>query len=279
MRNARAREALDTPQTLSVAVLGEAPGALELCARLGVRATADAIEALRGERSAGIVLFGTRSSETASLVDAIPPEERPAVIAIGPYTDAVPMADEWITSSTDPDASFRWNLALERARTRRQISRRAFIDPLTRLPNRRAALRAFLREASRAHRHQTAMSLVLIDLDEFKQVNDREGHPAGDRLLRSVGIQLARATRQDELCARIGGDEFALVIADGLRAAQFAATRALRAIRRANIDATTAVGELLPGERLRDLYRRTDDELRKRKTMRRASKSASNGLL
>ncbi len=85
-------------------------------------------------------------------------------------------------------------------------------DPLTRLLNRRAFHEAVERESARAARHHTPFTLVYIDLDNFKQVNDTRGHDAGDELLRQVAGALRIHTRQADWVARLGGDEFALLL-------------------------------------------------------------------
>jgi diguanylate cyclase (GGDEF)-like protein len=85
-------------------------------------------------------------------------------------------------------------------------------DPLTGLPNRRAFEEHLDRALSTAAGNADEVALALIDLDDFKQVNDRRGHTAGDRVLRTIGRVLARTIRADEEVFRIGGDEFALVV-------------------------------------------------------------------
>jgi diguanylate cyclase (GGDEF)-like protein len=83
------------------------------------------------------------------------------------------------------------------------------IDPLTELANRRGFERAIEDTIASASKHS---SLALIDLDEFKGINDTHGHAAGDALLREVAKRLKMAIRKDDIAARIGGDEFALVL-------------------------------------------------------------------
>jgi diguanylate cyclase (GGDEF)-like protein len=201
------------------------------------------------------------------LVAGLGAERRPAVLALG-SPDAA-LADEWLSpESTKEEAARRLDLACQRARLRRQSARRAYLDFLTGLPNRRAAVRALVREANRMRRRAGALSLVLIDLDDFKAVNELGGHPAGDRLLRKVGAALRKVTRADENCGRVGGDEFALVIPAELSSAQRSARRAQDTLAAIDVSASVAVCELQPGERLRDLYRRTDRELKAAKLRR-----------
>ncbi len=85
-------------------------------------------------------------------------------------------------------------------------------DQLTGLANHRHFQQALGRELARARRERVPVALVVIDIDKFKQVNDRHGHPRGDEVLRAVAKQLRKATRAGDLIARVGGDEFALVL-------------------------------------------------------------------
>jgi diguanylate cyclase (GGDEF)-like protein len=97
-------------------------------------------------------------------------------------------------------------------------------DALTCLPNRRAFEERLPVEAARASRYERPLSLCLLDLDGFKGVNDRLGHPAGDEVLRAVAAILDESRVADD-CFRIGGDEFAIVMPetappDALRVAE-----------------------------------------------------------
>ncbi|MGN6274836.1 MAG: diguanylate cyclase domain-containing protein [Solirubrobacterales bacterium] len=84
-------------------------------------------------------------------------------------------------------------------------------DRLTGLPNRRAFDERLKVELARSRRYGRPLSLCLLDLDGFKAVNDRLGHPAGDEVLRAVA-QILLASRQADDCFRIGGDEFAILL-------------------------------------------------------------------
>jgi diguanylate cyclase (GGDEF)-like protein len=85
-------------------------------------------------------------------------------------------------------------------------------DPMAPVYNRRA----FMREASRVvalvKRHEIEASLIYFDLNNFKDINDTHGHPAGDTVLRAIGETLIRQTRETDIVGRIGGDEFAVVL-------------------------------------------------------------------
>lgn len=94
----------------------------------------------------------------------------------------------------------------------------AFNDPLTELPNRRSALLRFREEAARSVRHQVPFALLVVDVDHFKQVNDRHGHQVGDEVLKHVARLLAAEKRVEDMLARIGGEEFACLLSDSSRA-------------------------------------------------------------
>jgi diguanylate cyclase (GGDEF)-like protein/PAS domain S-box-containing protein len=102
----------------------------------------------------------------------------------------------------------------ERDRAQEQVHRLEFFDTLTGLPN-RSQLESRLRAAvTRARRRELAVALLLIDLDNFKLVNDSLGHTAGDRLLRRIAGRLRGAEGADGLLARHGGDEFLVLLGD-----------------------------------------------------------------
>lgn len=88
----------------------------------------------------------------------------------------------------------------------------AWHDPLTGLYDRRSFDRLLDMAVARSVRYQWPFTLVLIDLDGFKELNDEQGHQAGDAALRSLGDRFRRILRFGDNCARIGGDEFALIL-------------------------------------------------------------------
>jgi diguanylate cyclase (GGDEF)-like protein len=90
----------------------------------------------------------------------------------------------------------------------------ALTDPLTGVANRRALLVAADHEIARHRRAERPFAVVMVDLDGFKQVNDRFGHAAGDDLLRDVAAALAQAMRGQDTVARFGGDEFCVLAPD-----------------------------------------------------------------
>jgi len=95
-----------------------------------------------------------------------------------------------------------------------RLKAEAYVDPLTGLFNRRAFEREIGKEASRAARHRRRFTIVLIDLDGLKQINDEQSHLAGDLKLRELATALASATRAGDSAYRVGGDEFLLLLTD-----------------------------------------------------------------
>lgn len=102
--------------------------------------------------------------------------------------------------------------ARENWRQRRMLENQAAHDPLTGLPNRRYFDSTFVHLIRQAARERKNVALMILDVDHFKNYNDRYGHPAGDDCLRRIGRALGESMRRpQDFCARIGGEEFAAV--------------------------------------------------------------------
>ncbi|MGB8650182.1 MAG: sensor domain-containing diguanylate cyclase [Mycobacteriales bacterium] len=103
-------------------------------------------------------------------------------------------------------------LALRNAWLLEQVQRLAATDGLTKIANRRTFETALEREVARATRNAEHVSLVLVDIDHFKQLNDQHGHQAGDEVLRNVAAALSCECRDFDTAARYGGEEFAVIL-------------------------------------------------------------------
>ena len=150
-----------------------------------------------------------------------------------------------------------------------ESQRQASIDVLTGLMNRRAFLPAIRAEVARGARYKQALSVLLIDIDHFKLINDRFGHASGDAVLSAVGGLLLRTTRTTDFAARWGGEEFVIALtATDLEGGRLAAERARLAIESMLVDdgngvsipVTGSVGlaTLQPGEGVEQLMDRAD---------------------
>lgn len=150
-----------------------------------------------------------------------------------------------------------------------EIARLARIDELTGLANRRYFRERLGEMLSAARRQGLPLVLILTDLDHFKSVNDRYGHTVGDEVLKEFGSMLQRQSRREDLAARWGGEEFAVLmpyteLEDGLKWADrlrenFHATRFPFA--EGTFSASFGVAQYRPGESETDLVRRADEAL------------------
>jgi len=118
---------------------------------------------------------------------------------------------EFVSRSVS-NALEKGRLNKELKKVREKLTEMATIDDLTGLYNRRYAMEALETEIERAKRYHTPLTLCMIDLDRFKNVNDRYGHPAGDAVLTDVGKLLNDSARQTDIACRYGGEEFVLIL-------------------------------------------------------------------
>jgi diguanylate cyclase (GGDEF)-like protein len=143
----------------------------------------------------------------------------------------------------------------------------AMVDPLTGLFNRRFAEQRLAAEVARSERKGHSLSILLMDLDGFKKVNDTYGHPAGDRLLQVFAEGLRKAIRVTDLAARMGGDEFLVLLPDCRAGEVQHVLDRLRSLslnwnaREIPISFSAGWEEYKAGERLVDLMIRTDHAL------------------
>jgi diguanylate cyclase (GGDEF)-like protein len=136
--------------------------------------------------------------------------ERLAVLALGPRLhDMVFGQSEYDLAGS---LAFAAAIALKNAQLVEQLQSAATTDPLTTLLNRRAMEERLATELSRTQRHQIRTSVVMIDVDRFKAVNDTMGHAAGDRLLVELSRVLRQQCRSLDSVGRMGGDEFLIIL-------------------------------------------------------------------
>ena len=141
----------------------------------------------------------------------------------------------------------------ERKRMEEDLRYLSEIDSLTGIPNRRKTTEELERELARAHRHGSALSIILADLDHFKAINDDLGHEAGDNALRGVASTLQATVRPTDRIGRWGGEEFLIVLPEtdgpGARTAAErirAAVEASRAIPHRHITVSLGIASLGP---------------------------------
>jgi diguanylate cyclase (GGDEF)-like protein len=170
-------------------------------------------------------------------------------------------------------------IAVDRAR---QFASEARTDHLTGLANRREFERVMEREVALAGRHKRKLSLMMIDLDNLKRINDRQGHRAGDAALRLVAQQLQRVVRASDVCARVGGDEFAVAMPEtDIDRARDVVARLRRAIEHValsvktpeQVEVSVGIAAWQPGQDWQAAYQAADADLyedkRRHKTVRR----------
>jgi len=180
--------------------------------------------------------------------------------------------------------AFRAGTALENARRYAEARALADLDALTRLHNRRYFHETLAREVSRALRYERRLTLVVVDLDDFKAVNDRIGHLAGDGVLAEVAERMLTAVRTVDVACRVGGDEFAVIlpeagVEDGqMLAGRIASAVAARPIGNAGLlNLSAGVAELRADDQPNELFQRADQALYRAKKLGKARTVAVDG--
>jgi diguanylate cyclase (GGDEF)-like protein/PAS domain S-box-containing protein len=156
----------------------------------------------------------------------------------------------------------------ERKRHEEELERLATQDPLTGLANHRVFHEELRAAVARSLRQRLSLSVAVLDLDHFKQINDRHGHPVGDEVLREAGRRLRAIVREGEILARVGGEEFAWILSgldeDGAYAAVERARRVIGELpfpEAGVVTISAGVAELDPPAAADDLYSRADQAL------------------
>lgn len=146
-------------------------------------------------------------------------------------------AIDYITKPFDPDElRARVRVGLRIKRYQDMLARQAKLDALTGLWNRGYFDERLAAELASAGRHDRPIGLLLLDLDHFKTINDRYGHPVGDRLLQDVAEVVRQSIRQGSVACRIGGDELGVIVREGTnQALQAVGRRILEKVAQINV--------------------------------------------
>jgi diguanylate cyclase (GGDEF)-like protein len=158
--------------------------------------------------------------------------------------------------------------AIENARRFREARQLADLDALTGLHNRRFFHETLARECARAHRYERKLALIVFDLDDFKEVNDRIGHLAGDAVLAEAAERVRDVVRTADISCRVGGDEFAVILPEStLNDADQLYRRILHAVssrpvgQAGKLYLSAGVAELRPEDDPVSFFQRADDAL------------------
>ena len=216
----------------------------------GAVAARQAVLAICDDAGRTSTVAATRGSPAALLTGSVTPAEPQApfpagscisaplvargkaqgVITLADRADGRPFDQADLSAVQALAAPAALALACERVeQARNRLEQAVALDPLTGLLNRGGIDARLRQELDRARRHRESVALVAIDVDRFKALNDALGHPGGDAILKGLAAVFRQSVRTFDLCARFGGDEFAIVMP---RAAEAAACRSAERIRR-----------------------------------------------
>jgi diguanylate cyclase (GGDEF)-like protein len=158
--------------------------------------------------------------------------------------------------------------AIENSRRFREARLLADLDSLTGLHNRRYFHETLAREVDRAQRYQRRLSLVIVDVDGFKEINDRIGHLAGDAVLAEIADRIRQVVRSADIPCRVGGDEFAVIVPEvEVGQARALVGRIERAVsaqpiaRAGRVRVSAGVADLQPNDSPTSLFERGDESL------------------
>ncbi|HUS67586.1 MAG TPA: diguanylate cyclase [Kofleriaceae bacterium] len=190
-------------------------------------------------------------------------------------------ADDFLAKPVAPaELLARVRVHLRHAERRRELERRVHVDPLTEVLNRRGVMATLNRELERSRRDGTPMSVLMLDVDRFKQLNDNHGHAAGDAVLRTIARRLTEAVRAVDLVGRLGGDEFVVVVPGGDETAAAALAERIALMRMGPVETdgrvidvgvSAGAATLQAGETIDDLLDRADRAMYRRKRFARGT--------
>ena len=256
----RTRKLAEVTSTLDLDVLLERTLAAT-CALPGVEA---ASVALTGQPGAPLVVASTPGAPEGTAGASVPLLDEDGreigTLTAFPHRQAEGPALDELADAAGP--------ALARAQRFREARLQADLDALTGLHNRRYFHETLARECARARRYDRRLALVVVDIDDFKSVNDRIGHLAGDDVLALVAERLRSVVRGADVACRIGGDEFAVIL-PGRAGQRLAPLRPHQGrscsfglpADAARLEISAGVAELGPEDDATSLFQRADEAL------------------
>jgi diguanylate cyclase (GGDEF)-like protein len=183
------------------------------------------------------------------------------------------------------ELALRAGPAIENAKRFREARQLADLDALTGLHNRRYFHETLSREVARAQRYGRRLALIVLDLDDFKAINDRIGHLAGDAVIAESAERVRDVVRSADIACRVGGDEFAVIMpestladADQLYRRLQAAVSARPVGRAGRLSFSAGVAELVPDDEPTAFFERSDEALYRAKERGKAQVVASGAV-
>ncbi len=181
-----------------------------------------------------IDLIGERSREILALFTIDPGETKPLSIIMQEANEALGelnLSYEQVVLELKQAKQNADQLAMELQQANQNLKKLAYRDGLTGLYNKRYFHKVCTTELERSIRYKLPFSLLILDIDFFKKVNDTYGHPAGDMVLEKISNSILRLIRNCDIAARVGGEEFAIILPEtGLKGANVLAQRLRRGI-------------------------------------------------
>lgn len=216
---------------------------------------------------------------------AVPLEQngsRLGYLAVYTRSDARRFADDDVRRLEE--LTQRATPAIENARRFREARQLADLDALTGLHNRRYFHETLARESARAHRYNRRLALIVFDLDDFKDVNDKVGHLQGDAVLAEAAERVREVIRSADIPCRVGGDEFAVILPESaIEQAEQLFGRLQAAIsgrpigQAGRLHISAGVAELKPEDDSISFFERADDALYRAKNAGKAQSVTANG--
>lgn len=233
-----------------------------------------AVLSLEGDEKGGMVKSAGMSREEAERQGelgsklSVPLEgELGPLGSLSVYSGTVPELEQRVGDEV-ADIVRRAVPALDNAFRYREARRLADLDALTGLRNRRFFHETLQRECTRAHRYGRSLALLVLDLDDFKSINEQVGHLAGDAVLAETAVRVQAVLRASDIACRVGGDEFAIVLPEaGARQAAQLYGRVEDAVSAEPIGSiprltlSGGVTELLESDDATTFFERADDAL------------------